>query len=259
MRKRYSTGRILSTLGLSLALLWPAAVSAQAASESDRDRALELFEQSVEHYRAGRFDVAAALLREAYDLHAEPTLLYNLARALDGSGDTAGAIDAYERFLEAAPDTPDRGAVERTLVTLRQRLELAQDRDGGDGIDGDVTGPAPVDRPGNDGRSVSPLPWIVLGVGVAAVATGAVVGLMAGSRHDDAVAAPIQRDAADLADQADSLALVANIAFIAGGVIAAAGLAWAIVDLTGSGDDEADDSARLLIGPGTLTIAGRWR
>jgi len=87
-------------------------------STTDRERAVALFRESDAHYKRGEFERAAALLREAYALHPEPLLLYNLARALDGPGDFVGAIEQYERHLKLATGNPDRGANERPRGTV---------------------------------------------------------------------------------------------------------------------------------------------
>src|SRR5512143_2470066 len=72
------------------------------ADQSERDRALELFDQSDRAYAAGDYGRAADLVRAAYALYPEPILLYNLGRALEQAGDTRGAIDQYTRYLAVA-------------------------------------------------------------------------------------------------------------------------------------------------------------
>ena len=85
-----------ATLTLCL-LVAPAAALAQERDSDALDRAVVLFEESETLYNQGEFEQAAALLRRAYALHADATLLFNLARALEGAGDLDGAIDAYAR------------------------------------------------------------------------------------------------------------------------------------------------------------------
>src|SRR5688500_9277618 len=97
----------------------------QRASQSDpasKQRAAELSAQSAKHYKRGEFEVSAALLRQAYALYAEPNLLYNLARSLEGMGDKQGAVDAYDRYLATGKDIEDRGAIERRVSLLRREL-----------------------------------------------------------------------------------------------------------------------------------------
>ena len=73
--------------------------TAAPARADDRSEADRLFDESAEHYRAGRFELAAELLERAYELTKDPVLLFNLAKAHEGRGDAASAIRAYERYL----------------------------------------------------------------------------------------------------------------------------------------------------------------
>src|SRR5687768_17153818 len=105
--------RAVLALGLVL-------VAAPAAAQNDRERALELFEESQTAYNAGDLERATALLRAAHALHPEPILLYNLGRALEGLGETEEAAEAYERYLAEGTDIEDRAAIERRVATLRR-------------------------------------------------------------------------------------------------------------------------------------------
>ena len=68
--------------------------------------------------------------------------------------------------------------------------------------------------------------WIVLGIGAASLGTGAVLGIVANGKHDDAVADPVQASAVDEQASAEGLARAATVTLIAGAVISAMGLAW---------------------------------
>src|SRR5262245_50652019 len=94
-----------------------------AAAKDAKAEALDLFNQSAELYRQGKFDEAARLLERAYEIHPEPVLLYNLGRAYEGLGDNQKAIDAYTRYLKDEPNAKDRGALERRIETLKQQIE----------------------------------------------------------------------------------------------------------------------------------------
>src|SRR5262249_34023367 len=106
-----------------------AAARAGADPAADKARALELFKTSDAAYKAGEFEKAAELLEQAYALYPEPILLYNRARALDGMGATQKAIDAYEKYLASAPDVTDRGAIERRIATMREKLAADAEKD----------------------------------------------------------------------------------------------------------------------------------
>src|SRR5262245_65949903 len=76
-----------------LATAQPKGASAKGAKD-EKAEALELFNQSADLYRQGKFDEAARLLERAYEMHPEPVLLYNLGRAYEGLGENEKAIDA---------------------------------------------------------------------------------------------------------------------------------------------------------------------
>jgi hypothetical protein len=142
-----------------------------------------------------------------------------MGRVYEGLGDIDGAAKAYKQFLVEQPNTPDRGAIEQRLATLARQQQERDD----------------LRRSKTEERSASAVPWIVAGAGALGVAAGAVLGVLANGRNDDAVAAPTYRDAASLHDEAQSMALAANVCFIAGGVIAVAGVIWGIIDVASSG------------------------
>ena len=126
--------------------------------------------------------------------------------------------------------------------------------------------PRPVD--GGGGISIPGL--IVAGVGVAALGTGVVFGLMAQSSEDDYAGAPVGTDteidaAIEIRDRAESQALLANIMFAAGGALVIGG---AVLILLGGDDDEGGSTERAWIAPSispagtSLTVGGtfgeRW-
>jgi tetratricopeptide (TPR) repeat protein len=229
-----------------------------AAENSPKEQALELFEQSSERYRAGKFDEAAALLEKAYALHNEPVLLYNLGRAYDGLGEYEKAIDAYEKYLAESPETRDRGAVERRIATMRsevaQRAELERERKR---LEAERRMPAtPDEKPkaAEPSAGPSPWPWVVAGVGVAAMGAGAVFGLQANGKRSDAEDEPVQRKAAETFRDAESLASTANVFLIAGAVVTAGGVTWIFLD-NRSAREKIQLSLRLT--PRSVSIFGR--
>jgi len=175
-------------------------------------RALELFEQSEKAYRDGKFQEAVDRLLEARRYKAEPVLLYDLGRAYEALGKPSDAADAYAKYLQEEPDAGDRKAIEGRIATLRAQAN-------------DLAAAAAKDRERED-DPFAVVPWVVAGLGVAAVGTGLVLGAVAKGKHDDAKNEPVQTKAVDEQDSAESLSRAANVTLIAGAVVAAMGIAW---------------------------------
>jgi tetratricopeptide (TPR) repeat protein len=216
-----------STAVAAPAIAAPRSEPTEARAPTDT-RALVLFEQSARAYREGRFQEAVDLLLEARRLKAEPVLLYDLGRAYEALGRPGDAADAYAKYLDEDPNAADRKAIEGRIATLRAQaseLEAARQKP--------VVEPPPPappkETPRDEGDGLGAVPWIVAGAGVAAIGTGIVLGNVARSKHDDAVAERAQADAAAKQDRAESLGRAATITIIGGGVVAALGIAWIAV------------------------------
>jgi tetratricopeptide (TPR) repeat protein len=212
------------------------------AEPSAEVRAVDLNRRSAELFRQGRYSEAAALLREAYRLKPDPVLQYNLARACDLMADYACAVAAYESYLTKAQPT-DRPAVEARLASSRARLAEA---------------PADAATPDSRGRSHSVLPPIVTAIGVVGLGVGVGLVQVARARHDDAVTDPSQRGAAETQASAESLMRTANVTLVAGGVVAAAGLVWWIIDATSGRPASQRPGAELHIGAGAVAVSVRF-
>jgi hypothetical protein len=89
--------------------------------EARRIRAGEEFAAGVAAYRRGDFVAAATHFGNAYETLPDPAPLFNMARAWEGANDIAHAIDAYQRYLAAAPNAPDHHEVEERVTVLRNR------------------------------------------------------------------------------------------------------------------------------------------
>jgi tetratricopeptide (TPR) repeat protein len=230
-----------------------AAVAKEAVSDADKTRAAALFNKSVDAYRQGDFKRAIELLDQAYVLDPQPVLVYNRARAAEGLGNIDTAISGYEKFLSEEPKAPDRGAIEQRVATLKrqrdERAALEHERDARREQPPPLTtttpaqpSPAPPPPPAESAEqrpSRSPLPYVVAGVGAAGLVTGALFGILALSKKDDAVAEPVQRESIDLKGTADGLATVSTASFIVGGVLVAAGAVWWLVDRRAFKNDRA--------------------
>jgi tetratricopeptide (TPR) repeat protein len=226
------------------------------AGADDRDKALKLFEESNKAYKSGQFEAAADLLRKAYALFPEPLLLYNLGRAQEGLGDPVGAIDSYERYLKDAKQVDDRGAIERRIATLKAQIAKQQE-DERRRIEDEARRRREEEERRKQTDQRPPFsrygPWATMGTGVALVGVGAVFGLRASAKHDDAVAAPVQRDAAELQASARTSANIANVLFVVGGLVTAAGVTWKVVQWR---SEDEQSGAQLTVAPDGVAISG---
>lgn len=246
--------RIARATALAICMALALAPSAVAQEESAEDRAFRLFQESVEQYRQGRFEVAAELLEEAYGLDADPVLIYNLARAYEGMGDFARSVEAYEQYLRQVPEAPDRGAIEARLQTLRREAAESQRHQAGGS-----PRPAPSDG------IMGPLPYFLLGLGAAAVGVGALFGILSSQAHQDAVDATDFTSAYTAQEDAEAFAAAANVSFVVGGAILLSGAAWlGLRVLTGGSEDRAPAEGELglgaALGPASagLSVSRTW-
>lgn len=200
------------------------------AAAANKAQANDLFKKGADAYLRGDFEESIRLLDQAYALDPQPVLIYNKARAQEGLGHTDDAITLYEQYLNQEPTTPDRGAIEQRLATLKkqrdERAALEQDRANAE-KERAARAAAPPPPPPHE-RSV--LPYVVGGVGIAGIGTGVVFGILAKSKESDGNSAKTQRDARDARDTGSTFATVANVTLIAGGVLLAAGAVWWALD-----------------------------
>ncbi len=218
------------------------------AAPASRATAPELFDQSRTAYKSGDFAEAARLLERAYQLDPDPTLLYNLARALENDGDHRKARVAYEQYLRARPDARDRKIIEARIKKLWARQHQA------DAIVAEqqrlTAERAALEQSRTEAPSIAP--WIVSGGGAAVLATGGVLGALASSRDGASRTAANQRDAITLREDAERFATMANVTMIAGAAIAAGGVLWGVIDLS------RDRQMSVVVAPGTVGVAGRF-
>jgi len=218
--------------------------AARPAATASGPRAEDLFAASMDAYRRGDFKGAIELLEKVYAMDPEPSILYNMGRAYEGLGDLPKAIDHYKRFLDQSPHARDRGALEQRITTLerqladraalesqrdqeRQRAEQEARERAAKEAELEKARKEAADAPP---KRRSPMPFVLGGLGLVGVGVGAVFGVMASSSHSDALSERQQEKASDLDATANSQATIANIGFIAGGVLLATGVTWWLLD-----------------------------
>jgi len=238
-----------------------AAATSTDAAPPPPPEALELYRRGRELYAEGRYREAAVELERAQVLDpTSPNLVFNVARVYELLGELEKSIAFYRRFLRMLPadETAERARIEATL----RRLEGAR---------GEVQRPndaPPEDRALRDPQPVrvqergvaDALFWVTASAGAALLVGGTVTGLLAldteramgdyvvgldGSFEDRQV----------LADRADTLALTADVLFIAGGLSAVASvLLFALRERTVERYPGLEGSASLA--PGVAVLPG---
>jgi len=192
-----------------------------------KERAMDLYEQSLALYQQGDLEQAGELLSQAYALDPNPTLLYNQARVHEGLGDLEAAIDAYRRFLVAAPSAPDRGAIQKRISTLEAQLaDRRQLREAEQAEEQSAERPDPV---APSPRETGVTPWLVLGAGGLALGSGAILGLVSRREGERARDDETFLGAQAAERRANDYAVAANVAFAVGGAASLAGVTWVLV------------------------------
>jgi tetratricopeptide (TPR) repeat protein len=96
---------------LAIALAITATTLAYAQPASQQDRAAERIAKAKQLFAANDFTGAARAFEEAYALDPDPAYLFNVAQAYRSAHLCADAARYYRKFLEAAPDAPNRETV----------------------------------------------------------------------------------------------------------------------------------------------------
>ncbi len=281
-RESYLRACLVSTSGLVIVLSALGGFTASAAHAQDDpvERAVVLCETAEGLYREGRFELAVELLLEARSLHDDPAISYNLARAYEELARPEDAIAAYRHYLDVAPEAGDRSEVEARIARLEAeaRAAVSGGADGaeqgggassdgaerGGGAHGASSGSAGTVSDGVDGGGGSgsggggggvSIPAIVVSaVGVLGVGAGIAFGALSNGRHAQAEDDPIHRTSMAEFDESKTFADVADVLFVAGGVVAALGVTWLIIDLSTTHDDT-PAAVSLRVGPGTLALS----
>src|SRR5690606_23764287 len=79
------------------------------------EEARALYQAGRIAFDQGRFESALDYFQRSYELSGRPALLFNIGSAADRLRKDEVALDAFERYLEAVPDSPDRASVESRI------------------------------------------------------------------------------------------------------------------------------------------------
>jgi tetratricopeptide (TPR) repeat protein len=230
--------RSIAALGFAFVVSLSSLAIAQGPARGDPHA---LSQAAKAAFDAGDFETAAKLLELAYANKPWPVLLYNLGRAYQQAGNKPKAVLAYERYLAAQPSSSDAGAVRESIRQLKEQIEREQtlERQAEQEVlerKRAVLDAAREKRAAEEAIELarhkpSAWPWVVTGVGLGAVGAGFVFGSLASSTHAAAVSDPSVTLSESDQSTAKTYALIANVAFVAGGAAAAVGAVWGVFDL----------------------------
>jgi len=190
-------------LATSVALLGlePSPEAAAAPSQVLKDEeAQRHFDRAQVHFQSEDYAAAIPELKAAYGLEPNPMLLYAWAQAERLAGSCSRAVELYRRFLETKPAAEQRQLAEANLLDCEAELPepapapspeldpLAQD---------DPSDP-PTDVEPPRRWFADPAGGALLGVGVAAAATGGVVMGLGRRRGTQAPNADVEDDYLDI-------------------------------------------------------------
>lgn len=247
----------------------------QAGEGMDDERARSHFRAGSNLYDAGSFERAGEEFAQAYELSGRPELLYNVYVAYRDAGMVREAKDALARYLEEAEQVEDRVNLEARLRSLEAQvaaLDMAEEQatereeeeeeERGTGAGTGYTPPPPPPEDGGPGIG----PWIVIGLGGAAIVAGAITGVMAlgavGDIEDECPDDVCPADYDELEeDREDARTLVRATDFLllGGAVVAAGGVAWLLFGGDSGGEAPPADVAAACSGDGCLaTVRGRF-
>lgn len=215
--------RSFALLLLTATLSSPVGVSAQ----SDADVAAVVMRRAQEAYDSGDFERAAVLLEESIQLYEAPAIHYNLARTLSELSRWEEARHHFERFLDLAPDTEQRAAVQARIAELDRRIE--REALIPPGLETQPRTETPEVPEGGTVRpplNVAPLLFVAGGAIIAL--TSIPFGIASNNANERAAEAPTHREGAADLDSARRHATVTNALWITGGILALGGLIWAL-------------------------------
>lgn len=189
------------------------------------ETAQRLSDEGLEAYRAGKYETAARLYKQAFQVRGDPALLYNLARTYEKMGKASLAVEYYRRYLVAEGTDPKLRA--RAEERVSSMTSAAPPPPGTKATKAAEPAPPPqqTKKPLSPG---SKLLWAGVGLGAAGVAGLAVgIGLYgaAASAYGEFNGTTDELDKIAARDRAQGFAVGSAVGYAVGGALAAGGAA----------------------------------
>src|SRR5882672_64745 len=235
---------------------YPTPCEASKVSKGDVERAHTVFLSGKQFLEESNYDKAISYFKDAYTIDCSVhAILPIIAAAYERKGDKANAVRALEEYLRRAPNAPDHDVVERRIKNLGDQLAREQPSataaptasptvtastpaatSTAEPVPATTASATPVrspegETPAETVSGHSAAPWVVVGVGGAALVTGAVLfGIGAGDISSALDRCPTRKGCpTDVASQGNNGRTLEGAGVVAGliGIAAVgAGLVW---------------------------------
>jgi len=96
---------------------------AEPSATDQSSRAKAHFDLGRTHFTLGEFEAAAKEFEQAYQYEPAPLLLYNAGQSWRRADQPEKALAYYRKYMETAPNAPERAEVEQYIAGLRERIE----------------------------------------------------------------------------------------------------------------------------------------
>ena len=201
-----------------------------------------------------------ARFQRAYELTGSPDLLYNIATVSDRMRRDEEALQAYEGYLEARPDSADREHVASRIDVLRAAIEAQRRAELDAEIEArkaaiEAAARVKAERPLTQYVGPGPGPWITIGAGSASLVTGAVLfglGQRDQKQVENAPAGSSYSSVEEMADRGPKRTKAGIALMGVGGAAVVGGIIW---QLTGGHEEKMPEVS---IGPTGILVRGRF-
>ena len=228
----------------------------------NRQMARKYHELGMQLYETRRHTEALVEFRKAYKFAPLPGILFNIARCHEALGDHAAALENFERYLAAEPDSARKTYVEQRITALNQQLEQAKSRSNDKPKPpAPEPKPAPLPEPllappteetGGVEADESPTAWratagwTAVGVGAASLVAGVVFSALASSKTgewNDGFKEGLSYEELEQIQASGEAYQKAQIStLVIGGVLAAGGAALLLWERLGNNAEEGDQA-----------------
>jgi tetratricopeptide (TPR) repeat protein len=220
------------------------AISTRAVAQCPPATPAGLYADARRAFEAQRFDECVSLLRRAYGCDPNPVYRGNIARAYEEANRPNEALQAWHDYLNVTTDARERRVVEGRISVLTKLLadldrlehEKRTAEEGKRAADEKAQN-ARVGPTENEELTRARPPaaaWVFTVAGGAGLASGAVMGLLALSKHSAATQAGSVDRAEAMQEDAQALARAANWSFAIGSALGAVGASWIGIILFGA-------------------------